>query len=337
MSEPTTKNDLGERVWNFFASVKLSFALLLILAVTSILGTVIPQKEDPSAYVRAFGEAGAKLVFGLRLHDMYHAPWFVMILALLAVNLLICSINRLPTTLKLMAKDPEQDVKRPSQAQESFTLAGDPASHAPQAQALLAKAFGPVTQADLDKGLALFAEKGAWSRLAVYLVHLSVLIIFVGAIVGNIFGFSGRLHLHEGDMAEAIELDGGTGMRPLGFGLRLEKFTVSFYPDGMPSEYRSDVTFLDQGKEVMKAALMVNDPADYRGVDFYQSTYGSEHLLQVDVKRGDKVDRAVLKTGAWTPLPGGGQAGVLEYREHVNMGPRYQGPLARVLYQANEN
>jgi cytochrome c biogenesis protein len=123
----------------------------------------------------------------------------------------------------------------------------------------------------------------------------------------------------------------------LGFGLRLDKFAVSFYPDGMPSEYRSDVTFLDQDKEVMKAVLKVNDPADYRGVDFYQSSYGQDHLLQVDVTRGDKTDKAVLKTGAWSPLPGGGQAGVLEYRENVDMGGRYKGPLARVLYQAGEN
>jgi hypothetical protein len=51
-TSPNPKN----RIWMFFASVKLTVALLLTLAVTSIIGTVIPQNESPAAYVNAYGE-----------------------------------------------------------------------------------------------------------------------------------------------------------------------------------------------------------------------------------------------------------------------------------------
>jgi hypothetical protein len=134
--KPTEKpGGAGQRFWDFFASVKLSFVLLLSLALASVLGTLLPQKEHVSVYVQQFGEAGARLILGLRLDDMYHAPWFLLLLALLAANLVICSLNRLPLTLKLMAKEPAEEIKRARPAQASLTLSGPPADHLARAEA----------------------------------------------------------------------------------------------------------------------------------------------------------------------------------------------------------
>lgn len=335
MSDTPQTPPAGERIWNFFASVKLSFTLLLVLAVTSILGTLIPQKESLSAYVQAYGETGTRVIQALRLNDMYHAPWFLLLLACLAVNLVICSLNRLPTTLKLMAKEPQADLKRSPQTQESFTLAGAPPSHLERAQALLQKAVGQVATGQTDKASVLFAQKGAWSRLGVYVVHLSVIIIMTGAIVGNIWGFAGRMNINEGQTLDSITLDNGQE-RPLGFALRLEKFAVSFYEGGsMPSEFRSDVTFLDQGQTVMQAVLRVNDPAEYKGVDFYQASYGQNvGRLEVNLVHGGQKRPVQLEHGRWVELPGGaGKAILLEARADIHMGEVYHGPAARIGYQ----
>jgi cytochrome c biogenesis protein len=131
-------------------------------------------------------------------------------------------------------------------------------------------------------------------------------------------------------------LDNGQPM-PLGFALRLDKFSVSFYKEGMPSEYRSDVVFLDQGKEAMKAILKVNDPAEFKGVDFYQSSYGQNaESLTVNFTRDGQSERLTLKQGEWVELPGGGEALVLEARDNVRMGEMYEGPAARIGYQDPE-
>lgn len=37
-----------DRIWKWMASVKLTFILLLLLAATSIIGTVIPQNLNPA-------------------------------------------------------------------------------------------------------------------------------------------------------------------------------------------------------------------------------------------------------------------------------------------------
>ena len=44
------------KVWKIFTSIKLTIVLLISLAATSIVGTLIPQNENPAAYVQAFGE-----------------------------------------------------------------------------------------------------------------------------------------------------------------------------------------------------------------------------------------------------------------------------------------
>jgi cytochrome c biogenesis protein len=331
----------GERVWAFFTSVKLSFFLLLALATTSILGTVIPQKEHPGHYEELYWPALGWVVEFLGLHDMYHAPWFLLLMALLAVNLIICSLTRLPDALKIIRKDPIEGLKRTPQPEQSFTLAGSLADYAARARGLLAKAVGPVTEGERPArkgeeggtGLALFAQKGAWSRLGVYVVHLSVLIIFAGAMLGNILGFSGRVNIPEGATVEAVMQDNGLP-RLLGFAVRLDNFTVSFYKDGMPSEYRSDLTFLDQGREAMKAVLKVNDPAVFKGVDFYQSSYGQNaETLTVNFMREGTNESATLMQGEWVPLPGGGEALALEAWKNVRMGDMYEGPAARVYYK----
>jgi cytochrome c biogenesis protein ResB len=69
-------------VWKFFTSIKLTVILLLTLAATSIVGTLIPQNEDPAAYVQAYGDFVFRLFSTLGIFDMYHSWWFQGLLLL---------------------------------------------------------------------------------------------------------------------------------------------------------------------------------------------------------------------------------------------------------------
>jgi cytochrome c biogenesis protein len=182
--------------------------------------------------------------------------------------------------------------------------------------------------------VVLLAQKRAWARLGVYVVHASVLIIFAGAIIGGIWGFSGYINIREGQTLDHVELDSGQVL-PLGFRLRLDKFTLTKYPgQQIPSEYRSDVTFI-KGDRQVKTYLIVNRPAHFEGIDFYQSSYGvAPTRLKLRFTRDGKSQEVELKHRQWTELPGGGQAGVMDVRQEVNMGDMYRGPIARVAYQA---
>lgn len=336
MSQDQPRKPPLERIWDFFASVKLSFFLLLLLAVLSIAGTLIPQKEGAAAYVRAYGEAGWRFISALGLNDLYHAPWFVLIMALLAANLVICSINRLSLTLRVLGKDPAQEAGSMRKAKDSFTLSGEPGANLDRARRVLEHLVGPSAQAKDQERTVLFAQRGGWSRFGVYLVHSSVLVIMAGALVGNFWGYAGFVNIPVGQSVDHIILDNGRP-RPLGFTLRLDKFNVSFYPNGMPSEYRSEVTFIDGGKAVQKSILIVNDPAEYQGIDFYQASYGNDlKTLELDLVRDGKKQRLTLDSGKVTELPGGAKAAIQGWRERVQMGAMYDGPVARILYQEGQ-
>ena len=119
------------------------------------------------------------------------------------------------------------------------------------------------------------AEKGRIGRLGVYFVHISVLLVLGGALIGSIFGFKGFVTIWESEEESLVQLKKGASL-PLGFAIRCDKFTVDFYDTGAPKEFRSDVSILEQGRVLRQAAIRVNDPLSYRGITFYQSTYGSQ-------------------------------------------------------------
>jgi len=90
------KRDFLQSLWDFFCSLKLTMSLLIGLALISIIGTIIPQGSLPPEYVQAISPAKLKLYKTLGFFDMYHSWWFILLLYLLTVNLVACSIKRLP-------------------------------------------------------------------------------------------------------------------------------------------------------------------------------------------------------------------------------------------------
>ncbi|MFV9690345.1 MAG: cytochrome c biogenesis protein ResB, partial [Desulfobacteria bacterium] len=109
------KKDRGftEGLSAFFASVKLTIVLLIALAATSIIGTVIPQNEDASAYFQRYGEVFYKIFKFLDIFDMYHSWWFQFLLLMLTINLVVCSFRRLPGVWRIVSvKTPKFSRKR---------------------------------------------------------------------------------------------------------------------------------------------------------------------------------------------------------------------------------
>ena len=264
-------------LWRFFASVKLALFTLFILAITSIIGTVIPQNKPAELYVQQFGANTARLFEMLNIDDMYNSWWFVTLLVVFSLNLIVCSLERLPNVFRIMkqdnlATDRSRLEKSPNRALY-FTSAA-PATVASGLAGVLGKA-GWKTEAKEGGGSALlFSQKGSWTRLGVYFVHVSILIIFAGAIIGAIFGHKGSVMIPEGSLTDKIyQYDENNTPIPLGFEVRCDKFSLTYYDNGMPREFRSDLVILKNGQEVLKRPIIVNDPLDYEGYTFYQSSY----------------------------------------------------------------
>ena len=261
-------------VWRFFASVKLALATLITLAITSIIGTLIKQGQPATYYVEEYGPGLARLFEQLSFTEMYSAWWFVALLCLFAVNLIVCSIERLPGVWRQMKADNLAiEVRQLESMGTSHRLeTGLTVSAAAQQLKLIMANAGWKNPRQLNRdGTTLYAaQKGAWTRLGVYIVHLSILIVLVGAIIGSLFGFQAYVFIPEGTSTSNIYLRKDKQPVALGYALQCDWFEKSYYPNGMIKQYRADLSVIDpQRSTPYSKSVIVNDPLIYRGLNFY--------------------------------------------------------------------
>ncbi|MFP3982680.1 MAG: cytochrome c biogenesis protein ResB [Desulfurivibrionaceae bacterium] len=277
-------------VINFFASVRLALFLLFCLALTSIAGTIIPQGKQPEVYVQEYGEKTANLFQVLDLTNMYSSWWFITLLALLTLNLIVCSWKRFPGVWHIIGKDNlDTDLTKLEKKKEhkKFQTALSPQESRGKIVKALKESGWKPREKQRDKNLLLFAEKGAWTRFGVYVVHASILIIFIGALIGKFYGHKGSMMIPETNKKGSIHTFQDRQEIQLGFEILCKKFTLSRYPDGSPKSFVSELAVIEDGKEVLNREIEVNDPLHYKGYTFYQSNYKPLEKLLATMKVND--------------------------------------------------
>lgn len=299
---------IAERVWKFFSSVKLAVVLLIILAILSIIGTVIQQNEAPEKYLREYSQSTVELFEMLGLFDMYHTWWYVLLLFLFTANLTVCTLERFPTAWKMMnapLKPIDDDAVKAMPFRREIVFKGGVDKAAERSRAALKTRGYRATEFKGEGVLQLATQKGALTRMGVYVTHISIILIFVGALIGSFFGFKAFLNLPEGRASNVVYLRNeplwdqildslgiadspvihdpqvGVPAMPLGFYLYCDSFDVDYYvgpsgmPTGMPSEYHSTLSVYDLNrKKLLDKRIRVNDPLTQDGITFYQSSYG---------------------------------------------------------------
>lgn len=332
------KRDFIHSLWDFFCSLKLTMFLLIGLALISIIGTIIPQGSLPPEYVQQISPAKLKLYTALGFFDMYHSWWFILLLYLLTVNLVSCSIKRLPHIWKTI-NNPVTIFS--VGLEKSFSgVVSLPSSEKPEVlkdkvAAFLKTEFAVPVVSEADGDWHLFAQKTPWCRLAVYCVHLSVIIIFIGAIIGSAFGYKGFVNIMEGETVSKVMSRSNTEI-DLGFSLRCEQFSVAHYPNGAPKEFKSILTVLENGKPVpdyTNARVIVNDPLTYKGITFYQSSYGNagNYYFTLSDLDGKNPVSLTVAGQASVNLPDGSSLHVVEATNDVSkFATGLSGPAAQV-------
>jgi cytochrome c biogenesis protein len=334
----TNKRDFLHSLWDFFCSLKLTMFLLISLAVISIIGTVIPQGIPPEEYLAQISPSKIKIYKALGFFDMYHSWWFILLLYLLTINLIACSFKRLPHIWKIIAH-PETLLS--DGLEKSLTnLATIKSSNAPEAvkdqvAAFLKAEFAEPRVIEVDGVWHLFAQKTPWCRLSVYFVHLSIIIIFIGAMIGSLFGYKSFVNILEGESVSKVVTRSEKEIN-LGFSVRCDKFSVAYYKSGAPREFKSILTVLENGTPVPgfdHKPIIVNDPLTYKGITFYQSSYGDAGNFLFTVTDLDGKNAVPLTVGSKSSatLPDGSSMHVLETTPDIaHYSPGLSGPAANI-------
>ncbi len=283
--ENKEKKDVFDIIWDFFASVKLAVVILITLALTSIIGTIVEQRADQSTNIallaKFFGDSFAPTIYNIFVNlgfmDMYHSWWFVTLLVMFSVNLIVCSLERLPKTVRLIntpMRPLGEKVIRTLAVRNELTVTAGLKVVKDEVLNILNSSNYRVLEATEEDAVQLYSQKGKYTRLGVYVVHLSILLIFVGAIIGSQFGFRGSLNLPEGESSNVVYAGDGEPI-PLGFTIMCKWYNTEYYSGtGTPQDYKSELVVFENEKEVLKKVIEVNSPLTYKGITFYQSSYG---------------------------------------------------------------
>ncbi len=298
---------LPGQVWDFFVSVRLTVATLALLAFTSIFGTLIPQNQHPADYINAYGEFFFRFFNVFDLFNMYNSWWYRLLMVTLTLNILICSLNRLSPTLKMVFR------RKPAFNRLSIREEADCERSARELRTIvenrLSQTFAKIHVQEDEKGFSAFAEKGAWTRLGFYAIHLSIIILLFGALLGSIYGIDGHVNVPEGTSAGTIRLRNSGAPVPLDFQIQCNAFNISYYKTGAVREFRSSLTILEDGKAVSEKEIIVNDPLKYKGFTIYQSSYGklkakTQKLNFTNRATGEKVEKEI-SVGRTVAFPDG--------------------------------
>lgn len=281
-------------LWVFFGSMKTAILLLLILAVASIIGTVVPQGGAPEQYLQQYGPAKAAVIIGLSLHDVFHSAWYSALLTFISINLLVCNVNRFkvswerffrPTVTATVAQIENM------QMSERVVFRG-PADDARDRSASVLQSSGYSVRSAGD------CVHGAKGRIAIwgpYLTHLSLLVIFAGYMLGNRLGFDGYAFIPEGSQVSAFFPKDSQEVRQLCFDVKLIDFEIELENGRSPSAYRSRLQIYENGTRVAEKTIDVNHPLTYRGITFYQSDFGVDRLVLKVTRPDGTSDRITVR------------------------------------------
>lgn len=261
-------------LWRLFSSVQLAIFTFFALASTSIIGTIIPQHRPLNFYTDAYGSYWAQFFFVLDIPDMYGSWWFTTLLFILCLNLIICSIDRFPITQKkVTAANLSFSFKKIESMPCVYSFHPTTTTTNNSVISLLTNNGWQMKQAVRDSGTLYFGQKYAWSHYGVYLVHMSIIIIFIGALIGNFLGFKGSVMIPELGNTDKIYSQLTSDAIDLGFEVRCDRFDIEYYDTGMPKTYRSHLTISKDGKAMVTKNIEVNKPLTYKGITFYQASF----------------------------------------------------------------
>jgi len=284
------------KIWQTLSSIKTGVILIILVVIFSVAGTVILQRPmtDPDDMQRAYSPAMLRFLDFTGLTDVFHTPWFLALVVLVSLSIIAASVQRFPNAWRFYArpyKSPDDNFRRALPTQAQIPVADEEQGLSAAERALRRVGFRSERIVRTNS-FSLFSERHRISELAVYIVHASLLLILLGYfIVDALYGWKGFLVLNPGSQSNQVEVRSGA-TRTLPFSIRCDGTGEETYTDGTPKRWWSKLAVVDNGREMERKEIVVNDPLVYHGVRFYQASWG----------RTGKLEKLVLNA---TPVSGG--------------------------------
>jgi cytochrome c biogenesis protein len=270
------------KLWQTLGAIKTGVILLILVVLFSAAGTVILQRPatDTKEMQRAYSPQILRLLDTLQLTDVFHAWWFVLLLSLVSLSIISASIQRFPNAWRFFSrpyKSPDEAFRKGLPGYVLIPIKDEATALSVAERVLQKEGFKPE-HIVRQNSFSLFGERNRLSEMAVYIVHASLLLIFLGGIVDALWGWRGFIMLTRGQESSQVQPQTGSP-RQLPFAVRCDGAGQENYADGSPKRWWSDLSVVKDGQVTLRKQIVVNDPLVYRGVRFYQASYGKTGKL----------------------------------------------------------
>jgi len=323
LTERSSLRAIAARAAAFLGSLRLATILLILITLAALIGGLLPQMPvTPNAeeIYRSYGVFWHRVITRLGLGDVFHGAGFLALVGLFALNLSLCTGRRVRRSIGRAFRPPPPVA--PSEDDEGGRRIAMQSTDA-EAEAVVRctlrnHGMQRVDRARSADGRAdesqLVARRWRWGALAPDLVHVGILIILVGALLG-ILRWEGTFIVNEWEKGLRLSAcgadDTSAGCIPLPYDLRVDDFGIETYEEsGRIKTYWADLSFLDGDEAIRQGRISVNHPLAVDGVGFYPWRYGDDvqaalvRLHIFDRERNAVVSEVDLRVGETVVVPG---------------------------------
>jgi len=281
--------------------VRFAVLQITLLVIAGLIGTLVRQLpasalRDPQAYASEMAQMHQRydavnllgLPIGPGMVDLFErlgffrvfaAPWFVALLTLLVLSIFICTLDRTPKlwrgVRRVTVEQPPAffDLRLPERARFGHEDLGE----GEVATVLRAKRY-KIRRALAEDGSVtwIYGDRNQYMKMATLLTHLGLILFLAGGAVTAAFGFETVIFVGEGQTAP---------VQPVGTPGNLLVKNISFEaprrPDGAFEDFRTDLAVYQDGQQIARKTIRVNDPLQVQGFVFHQNTFGPSADIEV--------------------------------------------------------
>jgi cytochrome c biogenesis protein len=312
-SDPLAR--LGRAVWRLLTSVNFAVAQIIVLSLLAVVGMTIRQLPgfafrsstdyaDAMAtihdrYDGAFGQGVVDALEQLQVFHIFTSTWFTVGLFVLVISIVVCTLDRTPrlwrqsVDIRVVQPDPFFLPTLPDRAAMTGVRADS-------LRSTLRRHRFKLREEESDGVRYVYGDRHQYTKMATLLTHLGLILFLLAAVVTSVFGDEQGLIVTEGDSltVQPIGTPGLLLVKNLGFE------APGFFETGQAKDFTTDLAVFQDGREIARKTIRVNDPLAVAGYTFHQNGFGpAVHLLISDATGRPLWDGQVPLDGKAAGLP----------------------------------
>ena len=267
---------MKQNILRSLADLRFAITILLIIASSSIIGTVIEQDQSIESYKinypltnPVFGFLSWDIIIKFGFDHVYSTWWFISFVLLFGISLLTCTFLQQLPSLKIARRCQFFRTSEQFCRLKTFKkLQGFPLTQ------LLFKIKDKQYSIFQQKNI-IYCYKGLIGRIAPIIVHFSMILVLLGAILGSLCGFKAQEIVPKTEIfhIQNILSNGQITIIPK-ISARINDFWITYTKQTTITQFYSDISILNNnGNEIDRKTIFVNSPARYNGINYYQTDW----------------------------------------------------------------